>query len=209
MALTLRCPDPHLHRNTQRNADLLGSFDGNFVDPFLCLRVPGDALCVSVFVTTIGPRMLVLKMGPSFEPDLTWHFLSDLQSAGIKGLIRVAFQIKVWNFSHLGGGSNIFFTLLIVDMLEGWRMCTLYKATQTLPSNKIKCCKSVYRKSAGLLQYVLIYMRDLHLVLPALYLDSLECLNFDNGTRSKIDDVLTEHSGSGLLNSFAVHLKYF
>ena len=43
------------------------------------------------------------------------------------------------------------------------------------------------RYSVGLLHNVLIYMGELHLVLPAMILSTLDA--FDNGATSKIDDV--------------------
>ena len=47
-------------------------------------------------------------------------------------------------------------------------------------------------------------MVDLHLVLPALNLSTL-----DAGATSKIDDVLTEHSGLLHVLSLTVHLRFF
>ena len=45
----------------------------------------------------------------------------------------------------------------------------------------------------GLFHLVLIYMVDLHLVLPEFVYP--RCWHFDNGVTSKIDDVLAEHGG--------------
>ena len=55
------------------------------------------------------------------------------------------------------------------------------------------------RNSAGLFHHHdLIYMGDLHLVLPS--------LNFDNGATSKIDDDLTEYGGLLHVLPLTVHL---
>ena len=60
--------------------------------------------------------------------------------------------------------------------------------------------------SARLFHHVLFNMGDLHLVLPAL---NLSTLNFDNHAKSKIDDVLTEHSGLLHVLPLAVQLGFF
>ena len=56
---------------------------------------------------------------------------------------------------------------------------------------------STLYNSAGLFHHDLIYMGDLHLVLPALNLYTLDAgiLIIVHCTTSKIDDVLTEHGG--------------
>ena len=49
------------------------------------------------------PRMLGTKVGPSSEPVLIRHFLSDLQSAGIRGLYVLPFcNFYLPYFSFIG-----------------------------------------------------------------------------------------------------------
>ena len=60
------------------------------------------------------------------------------------------------------------------------------------------------RNSARLFHHVLFNMGDLHLVLPALNLSTL-----NNDATSKIDDVLTEHGGLLHVLPLAVHLRFF
>ena len=58
----------------------------------------------------------------------------------------------------------------------------------------------------GLFHHVLVYMRDLHLVLPSLNL-SPGCWHLENGATGRFDDVFLEHGGLPFV-PFAVHLKF-
>ena len=62
----------------------------------------------------------------------------------------------------------------------------------------------------SLFNHVLIYMGDLHLVLPALHLTTLAgCWHFDYGATSKNDDALSEHVVLLCVLPLAVHLTFF